>query len=153
VRRADGLQIPTRGPAPALDLSTDLWRPDLGNLLVQTHNHAPLTLVVLDWSQAGRLSAPLRHALIILCLYCITGDEPSPEILTRLLESNRKSSSIPISMPGRKPSRMPPECSQAKPLREAGASNSLARPARFLSYRTGHANARGHDAKKTGWAA
>src|SRR5271165_2542013 len=27
-------------------------------------------------------------------------------------------------MPGRKPSRMPPECSQAKPSREPGASNS-----------------------------
>jgi hypothetical protein len=64
--------------------------------MAQTQNHAPLTLVVLDWSQAGRLSAPLRHALIALCLYCVTGDEPSPEILTRLLESNRKSIRIPL---------------------------------------------------------
>jgi ABC1 atypical kinase-like domain len=71
--------------------------PHGGNLMAQTQNHAPLTLVVLDWSQAGRLSAPLRHALIILCLYCVTGDEPSPEILTRLLESNRKS--IRIALP------------------------------------------------------
>ena len=47
--------------------------------------------------EAGRLSAPLRHALIALCLYCVTGDEPSPEVLTRLLESNRKS--IRIALP------------------------------------------------------
>ena len=56
----------------------------------------PLTLVLLDWSQAGRLSAPLRHALKALCLYCVTGDEPSPDLLTRLLESNRKSIRIPL---------------------------------------------------------
>jgi hypothetical protein len=31
--------------------------------------NAPLMLVLLDWSQAGRLSSPLRHALIALCLY------------------------------------------------------------------------------------
>ena len=63
---------------------------------MQKHKHAQLTLVLLDWSQAGRLSAPLRHALIALCLYCITGDEPSPDVLTRLLESNRKSIRIPL---------------------------------------------------------
>jgi ubiquinone biosynthesis protein len=70
--------------------------PHAGNLMVQTQKHAPLTLVILDWSQAGRLSAPLRHALIALCLCCITGDEPSPDILTRLLESNLKSIRIPL---------------------------------------------------------
>jgi len=59
--------------------------------MVQTQKHAPITLVLLDWSQACRLSAPLRHALIALCLYCVTGDEPSPEVLTRLLETNQKS--------------------------------------------------------------
>ena len=59
--------------------------------MAQTHKNAPLTLVLLDWSQAGRLSAPLRQALIALCLYCVTDDEPSPDVLTRLLESNRKS--------------------------------------------------------------
>ena len=63
---------------------------------MQKHKHAQLTLVLLDWSQAGRLSAPLRHALIALCLYCITGDEPSPDVLTRLLESNRRSIRIPL---------------------------------------------------------
>src|SRR5271166_2563965 len=70
--------------------------PHAGNLMVQTQKHAPLTLVLLDWSQAGRLLAPLRHALIALCLYCVTGDEPSPDVLTRLLESNRKSIRIPL---------------------------------------------------------
>ena len=40
--------------------------------------------------------APLRHALIARCLYCVTGDEPSPDILRRLLESNRKSIRIPL---------------------------------------------------------
>ncbi len=48
--------------------------PHAGNLMVQTQKHAPLTLVLLDWSQAGRrLSEPLRRALIALCLYCVTG--------------------------------------------------------------------------------
>jgi ubiquinone biosynthesis protein len=71
--------------------------PHAGNLMMQTQKHAPLTLVPLDWSQAGRLSAPLRHALIALCLYCVTGDEPSPDVLMRLLESDRKS--IRIMLP------------------------------------------------------
>ena len=70
--------------------------PHAGNLMVQTQRHAPLRLVLLDWSQAGRLVAPLRHALIALCLYCVTGDEPSPDVLRRLLESNRKSIRIPL---------------------------------------------------------
>src|SRR5271165_6002069 len=114
------------------------------------------------------------HALKALCLYCVTGGESSPDVLTRLLESNRKSiriplpqgtgdplhaafeivqqlalqghpvplhllrlrksfpdagrnyapSSTPISMPGWKPSRMPPKCSQAKPSCEPGAFHS-----------------------------
>jgi ubiquinone biosynthesis protein len=70
--------------------------PHAGNLMAQTQKHAPLTLVLLDWSQAGRLSAPLRHALIALCLYCVTGDEPSPDVLRRLLESDRESIRIPL---------------------------------------------------------
>jgi ubiquinone biosynthesis protein len=70
--------------------------PHAGNLMVQTQKYVPLTLVLLDWSQAGRLSAPLRHALIELCLYCFTGDEPSPDVLRRLLESNRTSIRIPL---------------------------------------------------------
>src|SRR5271166_112796 len=36
------------------------------------------------------------HALKALCLYCVTGDEPSPDLLTRLLENNRKSIRIPL---------------------------------------------------------
>ena len=70
--------------------------PHAGNLMIQPEKHAPLTLVLLDWSQAGRLSAPLRHALIELCLYCLTGDEPSPEVLKGLLESNLNSIRIPF---------------------------------------------------------
>ena len=69
--------------------------PHTENLMAQTQKHAPLTFVLLDWSQAGRLSAPLRHVLIALCLYCVTGDEPSPDVLTRL-ESNRKCIRIPL---------------------------------------------------------
>ena len=36
--------------------------------MVQTQKHAPLTLLLLDWSQAGRLSVSLRYVLIALCL-------------------------------------------------------------------------------------
>jgi len=139
--------------------------------MAQTQKDAPLALVLLDWSQAGRLSAPLRHALIALCLYCVTEDEPSPDVLRRLFESNRKSVRIPqpqgtgdplhvaleiaqqLALQGHpvplnllllrksfrtldgitrqldpdfnawrwKPSRMPPESSQAKPSCEPGA--------------------------------
>jgi ubiquinone biosynthesis protein len=70
--------------------------PHAGNLLAQTQKHAPFTLVLLDWSQAGRVPAPLRHALITLCLYCVTGEEPPSDVLTRLLETNRKSIRIPL---------------------------------------------------------
>ena len=65
--------------------------PHAGNLLAQTQKYAPLTLVVLDWSQAGRLSAPLRRALIALCLCCVTGNEPPADVAKQLLESNQKS--------------------------------------------------------------
>jgi hypothetical protein len=64
--------------------------------MVQTQKHGAFTLVLLDWSQAGRISAPLRHALIKLCLYCVTGEEPPPDVLGRLLESNQKSIRIPL---------------------------------------------------------
>ena len=47
--------------------------------------------MVLDWSQAGRLSAPLRRALIALCLCCVTGNEPPADDAQQLLENNRKS--------------------------------------------------------------
>jgi ubiquinone biosynthesis protein len=63
--------------------------PHAGNLMMQTHKYASFTLVILDWSQAGRLSAPLRHALIELCLCCYTGKQPSRKVLLRLLESSQ----------------------------------------------------------------
>ena len=69
--------------------------PHAGNLMAQMQKHAPFTLVLLDWSQAGRVPAPLRHALITLCLYCVTGEEPPPDLLRQLLETNRKSIRIP----------------------------------------------------------
>jgi hypothetical protein len=43
--------------------------PHAGSLMVQTQKHAPLTLVLLDWSQAGRLSAtaaPRTHRTLSL---------------------------------------------------------------------------------------
>jgi ubiquinone biosynthesis protein len=71
--------------------------PHAGNLLAQTHKYAPFILVVLDWSQAGRLSARLRRALIALCLCCVTGKEPPADVAKELLESN--ATSIPIPVP------------------------------------------------------
>ena len=59
-------------------------RPFAENLMVQTQKHTPLTLVLPDWRQARRLYAPLRRALIARCIYCVIGDEPSPEVLTPL---------------------------------------------------------------------
>jgi ubiquinone biosynthesis protein len=70
--------------------------PHAGNLMVQTHKYSPLTLVLLDWSQAGRLSAPLRHAVIALSLCCVTGQEPPPDLLARLVESDGTSIRIPL---------------------------------------------------------
>lgn len=70
--------------------------PHAGNLMAQTHKYAPFTLVVLDWSQAGRLSAPLRRALIALCLCCVTGKEPSTAIANQLLQTSDKSIRIPL---------------------------------------------------------
>jgi ubiquinone biosynthesis protein len=71
--------------------------PHAGNLMVQTQKPGALTLVLLDWSQAGRLCASVRHALIELCLYCVIGKEPSPDVLIRLLESSGRS--IRIALP------------------------------------------------------
>ena len=139
--------------------------------MAQTQKHAARSRSCC-WTGARRAgSAPLRRALIALCLYCVTGDEPSPDVLARLLESNRKSIRIPppqgtgdplhaafeivqqLALQGQpvplnllllrksfltldgitrqldpdfnawrwKPSRMPPESSQAKPSCEPGA--------------------------------
>src|SRR5271166_4208534 len=38
------------------------------------------------------------HALKALCLYCVTGDEPSPDVLTRPLERNRNADELPITL-------------------------------------------------------
>ena len=63
--------------------------------MAQTQKHAARSRSCC-WTGARRAgSAPLRRALIALCLYCVTGDEPSPDVLRRLLESNRKSIRIP----------------------------------------------------------
>ena len=58
--------------------------PHAGNLMVQTQKNV-LRSRWCFWTGAGagRLSAPLCHALLALCLYCVTGDEPSPDVLTR----------------------------------------------------------------------
>src|SRR5271167_3446751 len=45
---------------------------------------------------SGSALRTAAHAIKALCLYCVTGDEPSPDVLTRLLESNRKSIRIPL---------------------------------------------------------
>ena|SRR5271165_2119291 len=45
---------------------------------------------------SGSALRTAAHALKALCLYCVTGGEPSPDLLTRLLESNRKSIRIPL---------------------------------------------------------
>jgi len=71
--------------------------PHAGNLLAQTHKYTPFKLVVLDWSQAGRISAPIRRALLKLCLCCITGNEPPPEVARQLLET--EDPSIRIALP------------------------------------------------------
>jgi len=45
---------------------------------------------LLDWSQADRLPAALRHALVELCLHSITGNEPPRPVLERILESQNE---------------------------------------------------------------
>jgi ubiquinone biosynthesis protein len=65
--------------------------PHAGNLLAQTQKYAPFKLMVLDWSQAGRLSGPLRRALLALCLCCVTGNEPSAALAKLLLETDDQS--------------------------------------------------------------
>jgi hypothetical protein len=80
-------------------------------------------------SNHQRRAGPPHHSLIALCLYCVTGDEPSPDVLTRLLESDRKS--IRIALPQ----------GTGDPLHAA------------FEIRAAHANARGsfrgHDPKKS----
>jgi len=58
--------------------------PHAGNILLQLHKYESV-VVLIDWSQAGRLAAPVRHALLELCLCCATGCDPQAGILERLL--------------------------------------------------------------------
>jgi ubiquinone biosynthesis protein len=59
--------------------------PHAGNLQLSAGPSGNWRVVVLDWSQAGRLSASTRHALIELCLDLFQGKPPSGELLVRLL--------------------------------------------------------------------
>jgi len=61
--------------------------PHAGNIIVQTHKERLSLIVLLDWSQAGRLAASQRHALIELCFQCATGVAPTSGVLERLLGS------------------------------------------------------------------
>ncbi len=72
--------------------------PHAGNILVQTRN-AGVGIALLDWSQAGRLRASQRHALIELSLYCFAGRDPSEELMMRLFETKRKPGAVSIPRP------------------------------------------------------
>lgn len=61
--------------------------PHAGNILVQMQENGEARLVLLDWSQADRLSPALRHAVIELCLHAMTGGDPPVPVLERILES------------------------------------------------------------------
>ena len=75
--KSDSATSPASARAVARNVTSAISRrplanhadPHARNLVMQTHKHVPLTLMLLDWNQAGRLVAPLRHALIALCLY------------------------------------------------------------------------------------
>jgi ubiquinone biosynthesis protein len=60
--------------------------PHAGNILVQMQKSGDV-IVLLDWSQAGRLAAPRRHALLELCLHCASGSPPPSGLLERLLDA------------------------------------------------------------------
>lgn len=61
--------------------------PHAGNILAQTRN-GEVGIALVDWSQAGRLRASQRHAIIELSLYCLARTEPSRKLLAQLFESN-----------------------------------------------------------------
>ncbi len=71
--------------------------PHAGNILARLRQNGELTLVLLDWSQAGRLSAPLRRALLELCLGCMTGGDPPPAVLAQIVETDQRD--IRIALP------------------------------------------------------
>jgi ubiquinone biosynthesis protein len=72
--------------------------PHAGNILAQREKNGDLTLVLLDWSQADRLPAALRHAIVELCLHCATGSEPPDSVIQGILE--RPGEIGKISLPG-----------------------------------------------------
>jgi len=74
--------------------------PHAGNILARTRGEGEVTLVLLDWSQADRLSLPLRHAIIELCLRSITGDDAPVPVLERILEKHGKIRGIPFPREG-----------------------------------------------------
>jgi ubiquinone biosynthesis protein len=61
--------------------------PHAGNILAQKQENGEVALVLLDWSQADRLPAGLRHAVVELCLHSMTGNNPPVPVLERILES------------------------------------------------------------------
>jgi ubiquinone biosynthesis protein len=70
--------------------------PHAGNILAQTRGNGEVALVLLDWSQADRLSAALRHAIVELCLHCMTGSEPPVAVLEGIMESHEKIAGISV---------------------------------------------------------
>lgn len=74
--------------------------PHAGNIHAQRDRMGNLRLVLLDWSQADRLSASLRYALVELCLHCFVGQAPSPDLLRRLVETRAEIAPVPLSEGG-----------------------------------------------------
>ena len=68
--------------------------PHAGNIHLQMHKAG--AIVLLDWSQAGRLAAQQRHALLELCLHCATGSAPPAAVLERLLGVALQSGHVPF---------------------------------------------------------
>jgi ubiquinone biosynthesis protein len=60
--------------------------PHAGNIMVQKQKDGAVVLVLLDWSQADRLPATLRHAIVELCLHSVTGNDPPVPVLERILQ-------------------------------------------------------------------
>jgi len=59
--------------------------PHAGNILLQKSKQGAVRIILLDWSQAGRLSAQISHGLIELCLNCVDEAMPSREVIGRVL--------------------------------------------------------------------
>ena len=59
--------------------------PHAGNILLQACREKPVRIILLDWSQAGRLPDSVRHGLIELCLNCLNGEMPSREVIEHVV--------------------------------------------------------------------